>query len=55
MKQIEKDKLCYYCLGCQLLEGQFEGIRNCKRFTPDRENWHEQMKEVMKNGDRLAR
>lgn len=51
MKQIGKDKLCYYCLGCQLLEGQFEGARNCKTFAPDRENWREELYKELKKND----
>lgn len=33
MKQIGKDKLCYYCLGCNRLEiPDFLGIMSCKNF-----------------------
>ena len=49
MKQIEKDKLCYYCLGCIKLENiQFEGVRNCKVFAPDRQNWREELEKELK-------
>lgn len=45
MNQISKDKLCYYCLGCNLIE-QIEGVRNCDRFVPYKQEWQ---KEYYKN------
>lgn len=49
MKQIEKDKLCFYCLGCSKLEDEkFEGVRNCKSFVPDRQMWQEKLREELK-------
>lgn len=33
MKQLEKDKLCFYCMGCLRLENPlFEGVLSCKYF-----------------------
>lgn len=33
MKQIEKNMLCLYCMGCNKLELiEFEGVMNCKNF-----------------------
>lgn len=33
MQQIEDNKLCIYCLGCNKLEDEhFEGVMNCKNF-----------------------
>lgn len=53
MKQIEKDKLCYYCTGCNKLEiEQYDGVRNCKNFMPSREDWQEKWKEALKNGNK---
>lgn len=49
MKQIEKDMICYYCLGCnRLTQEQFEGVRNCKQFAPDKEEWREKLIGAMK-------
>lgn len=40
MKQIELDKLCYYCYGCNKLEQEeFIGARQCKDFVPVIANW----------------
>ena len=34
MKQIDKNKLCYRCAGCNRLELEnFEGIYRCNHFT----------------------
>ena len=49
MKQIEKDKLYYYCYGCTRLEReQFEGVRNCKDFVGAVEDWQNQLREELK-------
>lgn len=49
MKQIEKNKLCYYCLGCQMQETEeFKLIMRCENFRADRENWQEKLREEMK-------
>ena len=33
MKQIEQDKLCYTCLGCNKLEDEtFEGFYRCEHY-----------------------
>lgn len=38
MKEIKKDKVCYYCYGCNLLEFEsFEGKRNCKELIARRD------------------
>lgn len=40
MKQLQKDKICFWCFGCNRLEEEnFEGTRNCKDFLPAKENW----------------
>lgn len=49
MKQIKKDKICSYCLGCIQLEIEmFEGVRNCKNFIAGIDNWQELMRKVLK-------
>ncbi len=47
-KAIEKDKLCYYCLGCNKLETEFEGVRNCKNFISGIQNWQDKIREELK-------
>ena len=49
MKQIEKDKLCYYCTGCMKLENeQFNGVRNCSNFIQAEPGWEKKMREELK-------
>jgi len=49
MKQLEKDKLCCYCMGCnKLLLEQFEGVRQCKNFKQAEPNWQEKMWKELK-------
>ena len=49
MKQLKEDVLCYYCNGCNKLKYEdFDGVRNCVGFVPDRENWREKLIEAMK-------
>ena len=53
MEQIKKDKLCYYCLGCEAEETEkFIPVIRCKNFAPDREGWQEEIREELKkNGN----
>jgi len=49
MKQIEKDKLCVYCFGCNRLEQeQFEGVRNCKNFIGAIADWENKLREELR-------
>ena len=49
MKQIKKDKLCFYCLGCQAEEQEeFKPVMRCKGFVPGIENWQEKLREELK-------
>lgn len=54
MKQIEKDKLCSYCLGCQAEEQEeFKPVMRCKNFIQGIENWQEKLREELKkNGNK---
>lgn len=37
MKQIDKDKLCYKCLGCNRLElEEFKGVYRCASYISGR-------------------
>ena len=41
MKQLEKDKICYYCRGCNKLEDEkFAGVIKCKYFVTGRDTWY---------------
>ena len=47
--QLEKDKLCYYCLGCYKLEIEnFAGVNRCNNFVTCIENWQEKWREELK-------
>ena len=49
MKQLEKDKLCKYCMGCNKLElEQFEGVHNCSNFIQAEPDWREKMWKELK-------
>ena len=52
MKQIKKNALCYYCLGCNKQESEeYKPVMRCKRFAAAIENWQEKSrKELKKNG-----
>ena len=52
MKQIEEDKICFYCFGCNRLEDEnFNGVRNCKGFLAgkDTRQYYMSLKGVSKN------
>ncbi len=54
MKQIDNSMLCKYCCGCCRLEDEnFIGVKNCKGFAPDHDDWikrrYENIKEDKKN------
>ena len=49
MKQVEKDKLCKYCIGCNKLElEQFNGVRNCSNFIQAEPDWQKKMWKELK-------
>lgn len=53
MKQLDKDVLCYYCLGCNKEELEnFNGVKNCKTFIVGRntKEFYEKLKEGKTNG-----
>lgn len=51
MTEIKKDKLCFYCMGCNKEEIElFNGVRNCKNFAPTIGNWQEFMRRELKIG-----
>lgn len=53
MKQIEKNTLCYYCLGCNKLElEKFNRIMRCKDFVAGVENWQEKLREELKSSEK---
>lgn len=49
MKQIEKNTLCYYCLGCNKQESEeYKPVMRCKDFMAGTENWQEKLREELK-------
>lgn len=49
MKQIEKNKLCNYCMGCMKLENeQFNGVHNCSNFIQIEPGWQKKMWKELK-------
>lgn len=50
MNEINLDKLCYYCYGCnQLEQEEFNGIRKCDNFEPVIFNWQSEYLKGLKN------
>lgn len=46
---LEKNKLCYYCLGCNRLEiKNFVGVKRCNNFEAGMDNWQEKWREELK-------
>lgn len=49
MKQIKKNTLCYYCLGCNKQEDiDYKPVMRCKGFCAGVENWQELLGEELK-------
>lgn len=48
MEQIKKDKLCYYCYGCNKLETDFKGVSRCKDFVSVVADYQEKIREELK-------
>lgn len=52
MKQIKKNTLCYYCLGCNKQESEYyKTVMRCKSFTAAIENWQEKLREELKRSE----
>ena len=52
MKQIKKNTLCYYCLGCSKQENyDYEPVMRCKSFVAGIENWQERLREELKKSE----
>lgn len=50
MKQIKKNTLCYYCLGCNKQEEiDYKPVMRCKGFVPGVENWQELLRRELQN------
>lgn len=48
MEQIKKDKLCFYCYGCNKLEiEQFKGVSRCKDFVSAVADYQEKIREEL--------
>jgi hypothetical protein len=52
MKQIKKNTLCYYCLGCNKQENKdYKPVERCKYFVPGIENWQKKLREELKKSE----
>lgn len=50
MEQIPKNKLCYYCMGCnQQGNSDYKPVNRCNDFMAGIENWQEKLREEQKN------
>lgn len=50
MKQLKKNTLCYYCLGCNKQEEiDYKPVMRCKGFVPGVENWQELLRKELQN------
>ncbi len=50
MKQIKKNTLCKYCLGCNRLElYDFNGVMRCKDFVAGVDNLQERVRKKLQN------
>lgn len=48
MKQLKKDTLCYYCLGCNKQEEiDYKPVMRCKCFVAGIENWQELLRKEL--------
>lgn len=49
MKQIKKDTLCYYCLGCNKQESEdYKPVKRCNNFVSGYEDWQDKLREELK-------
>lgn len=49
MKQIKKDTLCYYCLGCNKQENEdYKLVKRCNNFVSGYEDWQDKLREELK-------
>ena len=56
MKQIKKNTLCYYCLGCSKQESEdYKTVIRCKNFIPGIENWQEKLREELKKSEQIQK
>ena len=56
MKQIEKNKICYYCLGCNRLEEKnFNGVIKCNYFMTGRDDWYKNYINAIKEKNKNAK
>lgn len=50
MNQINNNKICFYCLGCNKQEdGEFDGLMRCKNFVPCKQDWQEKWKKSLES------
>jgi len=47
MEQLKKDKLCFYCYGCNKLGTDFKGVNRCKNFVSAVADYQEKIREEL--------
>lgn len=53
MKQIKKNMLCYYCLGCNKQECEdFKPVMRCSNFISGYKNWQEKLRKELKKSEK---
>jgi hypothetical protein len=56
MKQIKKNTLCYYCLGCNKQESEeYKSVARCKYFVPGIKNWQEKLRKELKKSEQIQK
>ena len=56
MKQVEKNTICYYCLGCNKQENEdYKPVIRCKDFMAGIENWQEELREELKKSEQIQK
>lgn len=56
MKQIKKNTLCYYCLGCNKQESEeYKSVIRCKNFIQGIENWQNKLREELKKSEQIQK
>ena len=56
MKQIKKNTLCHYCLGCNKQESEdYKPVMRCKSFISGVENWHEKLRKELKRSEQIQK
>ncbi len=56
MKQVEKNTLCFYCLGCNKQENEnYNPVIRCENFMAGIENWQGKLREELKKSEQIQK